>query len=376
MRVNNHRNGVFSLMTSLSVSALAQSLGEVPPDHIIFGHSEAMQAVRSRLGKVAAANVPVLITGESGTGKDIIARLIHGLSPWKTGPYVKVNCPAIPGTLLESELFGYERGAFTGAVGSKPGRVELAHRGTLFLDEISELDPSLQSKLLQLLQDGQFCRIGAQEDKKVEVRVVCATNRRLESEIESGAFRQDLYYRINVVNLHMPALRERRGDIEDLCTYFLEYYNRKFNCRARPLSNEVMAVLQKYHWPGNIRELENLIKRYVILGHEEVITNDLVAREPDFFNPEISFDGPISLKKMTRQCVRELERKVILKVLQQHHWNRKQSARTLGISYRALLYKIRDAGLPSNRALRLRQAEKNSNTSDKSDSTTGVAAAD
>jgi two-component system response regulator AtoC len=376
MRVNTHRNGVFSLMTTLSVSSLAQSLGEVPPDQIIFGHSEAMQAVRSRLGKVAAANVPVLITGESGTGKDIIARLIHGLSPWKSGPYVKVNCPAIPGTLLESELFGYERGAFTGAVGSKPGRVELAHRGTLFLDEISELDPSLQSKLLQLLQDGQFCRIGAQEDKKVEVRVVCATNRHLESEIESGAFRQDLYYRINVVNLHMPALRERRGDIEDLSTYFLEYYNRKFNCRARPLSNEVMAVLQKYHWPGNIRELENLIKRYVILGHEEVITNDLVAREPDFFNPEISFDGPISLKKMTRQCVRELERKVILKVLQQHHWNRKQSARTLGISYRALLYKIRDAGLPSNRALRLRQAEKNSSASDKSDPTTGAAAAD
>ena len=374
MRVNTHRNGAFSLMTTLSVSYLQQSLGEVPPDDIIFGHSEVMQAVRSRLGKVAAANVPVLITGESGTGKDIIARLIHGLSPWKTGPYVKVNCPAIPGTLLESELFGYEKGAFTGAVGSKPGRVEMAHRGTLFLDEISELDPSLQSKLLQLLQDGQFCRIGAQEDKKVEVRVVCATNRHLESEIESGAFRQDLYYRINVVNLHMPALRERRGDIEDLCSYFLEYYNRKFNCRARPLSNEVLAVLQKYHWPGNIRELENLIKRYVILGHEEVITNDLVARQPDFFNPEmISLDGPISLKKLTRQCVRELERKVILKVLQQHHWNRKQSARTLGISYRALLYKIRDAGLPSNRALRLRQAEKN-NSGDNSNSTSGAAA--
>ncbi len=351
-------------MTTLSVSSLAQSLGEIPPDNIIFGHSEVMQAVRSRLGKVAAANVPVLITGESGTGKDIIARLIHGLSPWKMGPYVKVNCPAIPGTLLESELFGYERGAFTGAVGSKPGRVELAHRGTLFLDEISELDPSLQSKLLQLLQDGQFCRIGAQEDKKVEVRVVCATNRHLEAEIESGAFRQDLYYRINVVNLRMPALRERRGDIEDLCSYFLEYYNRKFNCRARPLSNEVLAVLQKYHWPGNIRELENLIKRYVILGHEEVITNDLVAREPDFFNPEFSLDGPISLKKLTRQCVHELERKVILKVLQQHHWNRKQAARTLGISYRALLYKIRDAGLPSNRALRLQQAEKNKPTDD------------
>ena len=360
-------------MTTLPVSSLAQALGEVPPDHIIFGRSEVMQAVHSRMDKVAAANVPVLITGESGTGKDIVARLIHGLSPWKTGPYVKVNCPAIPGTLLESELFGYERGAFTGAVGSKPGRVELAHRGTLFLDEISELDPSLQSKLLQLLQDGQFCRIGAQEDKKVEVRVVCATNRKLEAEIEAGTFRQDLFYRINVVNLHMPALRERRGDIEDLCAYFLELYNQKFNCRARPLSHETLAVLQKYHWPGNIRELENLIKRYVILGHEEVITNDLVAREPDFFSPEISLDGPISLKKLTRQCVRELERKVILKVLQQHHWNRKQSARTLGISYRALLYKIRDAGLPSNRALRLRQMEKNL-AADSDKTTTGAAA--
>src|ERR1700737_4089281 len=364
------------MTTTVRVNSLVQPLGEFPPQAVIFGRTEVMQAVRQRLTKLAGANVPVLIHGESGTGKDIIARMIHTSSPWKTGPWVKVNCPAIPGTLLESELFGYEKGAFTGAYGMKPGRVEMAHRGTLFLDEISELDMALQSKLLQLLQDGQFCRIGAQEDKKVEVRVVCATNRRLETEIESGAFPQDLYYRINVVNLHMPALRERRGDIEDLCAYFLEYYNRKFNCRARPLSNEVQAVLQKYHWPGNIRELENLIKRYVILGHEEVITNDLVAREPDFFNPEISFDGPISLKKMTRQCVRELERKVILKVLQQHHWNRKQSARTLGISYRALLYKIRDAGLPSNRALRLRQAEKNNATGDKSEATNGVAAAD
>src|SRR6202166_72209 len=209
-------------MTTLSVNLLSQSLGEVPPDNIIFGHSEAMQALRSRLRRVAAANVPVLITGESGTGKDIIARLIHAASPWKTGPYVKVNCPAIPGTLLESELFGYERGAFTGAYGSKPGRVEMAHRGTLFLDEISELDMSLQSKLLQLLQHGQFCRTRAQADKKVEVRVVCATNRKLEQEIENGTFRSDLFYRINVVNLFMPPLRERATDIPDLVAYFLE----------------------------------------------------------------------------------------------------------------------------------------------------------
>jgi two-component system response regulator AtoC len=161
-----------------------------------------------------------------------------------------------------------------------------------------------------------------------------------------------LFYRINVVNLHMPALRERRGDIEDLVHFFLDYYNRKYNCRAKALSAELTAVLQKYHWPGNIRELENLVKRYVILGSEEVISSDLVTREPEYFNPEVNVDGPISLKKLTRQATRELERKVILKVLQANHWNRKQAARALSISYRALLYKIRDAGLPSNRTRR------------------------
>ncbi len=335
-----------------AVSSLVQSLGEIPPDSVVFGNSDAMLTLRRRLEKIANANVPVLIEGESGTGKDIIARMIHTGSPWRTGPYVKVNCPAIPGTLLESELFGYEKGAFTGAYGMKPGRVELAHRGTLFLDEISELDLALQSKLLQLLQDGQFCRIGAQEDKKVEVRIVCATNRQLEVEIENGTFRQDLFYRINVVNLHMPPLRERRGDIEQLTNYFLEYYNRKYNCRARTLSTDLLGVLQKYHWPGNIRELENLVKRYVILGSEEVITSDLVVRAPDYSMPEINFDGPISLKKVTRQATHDLERKIILKVLQTHHWNRKRAARALNISYRALLYKIRDAGLPPNRSTR------------------------
>src|ERR1700681_1013552 len=245
-------------MTTSSVSTLVQPLGEMPPDAIVFGRTEAMQSVRDRLTKLAGANVPVLIQGESGTGKDIIARMIHAASPWRNGPWVKVNCPAIPGTLLESELFGYEKGAFTGAYGMKPGRVEMAHRGTLFLDEISELDMALQSKLLQLLQDGQFCRIGAQEDKKVEVRVVCATNRVLEAEIESGTFRQDLFYRINVVNLQMPPLRERRGDIPDLVAYFLEYYNRKYNCRARTLSGDLMSGLQKHHWPGNTHKLKTV----------------------------------------------------------------------------------------------------------------------
>jgi two-component system, NtrC family, response regulator AtoC len=340
------------MSTSNPVSALIQPLGEMPPDAVVFGATDTMRSLRERLAKIAGANVPVLIHGESGTGKDIIARMIHTASPWKTGPWVKVNCPAIPGTLLESELFGYEKGAFTGAYGTKPGRVEMAHRGTLFLDEISELDMALQSKLLQLLQDGQFCRIGAQEDKKVEVRVVCATNRKLEEEILNGTFRADLFYRINVVNLHMPPLRERASDIPQLVSFFLEYYNRKFNCRAPAPSGELMKALKKYHWPGNVRELENLMKRYVILGTEDSISGDLRPREPDFFSADISVDGPISLKKITRQAVHELERKIILKVLQHHHWNRKQAARALNISYRALLYKIRDAGLPSNRAPR------------------------
>src|SRR5436305_2334256 len=296
-------------MTSSSVNTLVQPIGEMPPEAIVFGRTDGMNAVRDRLMKLAGANVPVLIQGESGTGKDIIARMVHTNSPWRTGPWVKVNCPAIPGTLLESELFGYEKGAFTGAYGMKPGRVEMAHRGTLFLDEISELDLGLQSKLLQLLQDGQFCRIGAHEDKKVEVRVVCATNRVLEAEIESGTFRQDLFYRINVVNLHMPPLRERRGDIPQLVTYFLEYYNHKYNCRARILSSELMSALQKYHWPGNIRELENLIKRYVILGNEDVISSDLVSHQQEYSVPDLNFYGPIALKTITRQSTRELERK-------------------------------------------------------------------
>src|SRR5271170_5608170 len=284
------------MSTSNPVSALIQPLGEMPPDSVVFGSTETMRALRDRLAKIAGANVPVLIQGESGTGKDIIARMIHSSSPWKTGPWVKVNCPAIPGTLLESELFGYEKGAFTGAYGMKPGRVEMAHRGTLFLDEISELDMALQSKLLQLLQDGQFCRIGAQEDKKVEVRVVCATNRKLEEEIENGTFRQDLFYRINVVNLSLPPLRERATDLAELVNYFLESYNRKFNARAKPLSLDLMNSLRKYHWPGNVRELENLMKRYVILGSEDVISNDLIARnEKEFYNSEINLDGPISL---------------------------------------------------------------------------------
>ena len=325
----------------------------LPPDSVVFGRSRAMDVIRVKIQKVAGTNVPVLIQGESGTGKEVLARLLHFQAPWSDGPFVKVCCPAIPSTLLESELFGYERGAFTGAYGMKPGRIELANRGTLFLDEISELEMGLQAKLLQLLQDGQFSRIGAQEDKRVEVRVVCATNRHLEKEIEAGTFRLDLFYRVNVLDMQLPPLRERREDIPDLVDYFLQAHGAMFKCAPRPISSRLLQALKTYDWPGNIRQLENLVKRYVILGSEDVISSELVVRgRKDFYTPEINLDGPISLKKLTRQATHELERKIILKVLQAHHWNRKQAAKALCISYRALLYKIREAGLPANRARR------------------------
>lgn len=328
---------------------------ELPPEHVIFGSSPAMALVRQKISKVATANVPVLIRGESGTGKEMVAKMLHRHSPWSGGPFVKVNCPAIPGTLLESELFGYEKGAFTGAVGTKPGRVEMAHRGTLFLDEVGELEPALQAKLLQLLQDGQFCRIGAQEDLRVEVRIVCATNRNLEEEIEAGNFRQDLFYRINVVSIELPLLRERREDIPLLVDYFLSEYGAKYKRPVRPLSAGLMRALREYNWPGNIRELENLMKRYVILGSEDTISSELTQRETErpFLLPDVTAEGSISLKKLTRQATQELEQKIIVRVLEAHNWNRKRAARALNISYRALLYKIRQAGLPPKRTRNL-----------------------
>jgi len=338
-------------MSSLAKANLegAGNLPGLPPEEVIFGQTAAMGDVRNKLERVAAANLSILITGESGTGKDIIARLLHHYSPWSNGPFVKVNCPAIPGSLLESELFGYERGAFTGAVGTKPGRVELAHRGTLFLDEISELDPSLQAKLLQLLQDGQFSRIGSQEDTKVEVRVVSATNRELQRQIDGGNFRSDLYYRIATMTIHLPPLRERAVDIPLISEYLLQYYNDKLNGRAAMLRPALLTKMQRYAWPGNVRQLENLIKRYVVMGTDDVILSELLQTTERDALPEITFDGPVSLKKLTRQTVRKIEARIILSALHANNWNRKKAARALGISYRALLYKLKEVGIPQRR---------------------------
>ena len=318
---------------------------ELPPESIIFGASAPMQEVRRQLPRIAANDIPVLIYGESGTGKEIIANLIHRNSACAGSAFIKINCPAIPGMLLESELFGYERGAFTGAYAPKPGRVELAKGGTLFLDEISEMDASLQSKLLQFLQDGEFSRIGGQESRRVEVRTICATNRNLEAQIENGTFRQDLFYRINVITIRLPALRERSSDIPQLAAYFLSVYNKQFNCSAKPLSAAAVRSLTDYSWPGNIRQLENVMKRYAIFGTEDAIFTELQQADAPAFMPIFTLDGSVSLKKITRDAVRDLERHIIVKSLQASNWNRKRAARLLSISYRALLYKIKDSGI-------------------------------
>jgi two-component system response regulator AtoC len=338
-------------MATPDVLAISQmTLDEtLPPFHVIFGRSQVMQTVRERMERLAGTNVPVLIHGESGTGKEIMARVLHRTSPWREGPFVKVSCPAIPATLMESELFGYEKGAFTGAIGTKPGRVEMANCGTLFMDEIAELDPGLQAKLLQVLQDGQFCRIGANEDTHVEARIVCATNRDLLSEIQNGRFRADLFYRINVVNLQLPPLRERRGDIPGLVDYFFRSFCQTFKRTTAPPSLRLLNSMHQYSWPGNIRQLENMVKQYVIFGSEDAVARDLEAQAStgDQIDKQMG-DEPVTLKELTQRAVQDLERKIILKTLRRHHWNRRAAARTLGISYRTLLYKIHEAGLTEN----------------------------
>jgi two-component system, NtrC family, response regulator AtoC len=314
---------------------------DLPPEDVIFGTTRIMQEVREKLSRLADTTVPVLIHGESGTGKEVLAKLLHQWSPWRAGAFVKINCPAIPTTLIESELFGYEKGAFTGAHGVKPGRVAQAHQGTLFLDEIAELDFATQSKLLQLLQDGAYYPIGGKKDLYVNVRVICATNRELQREIELGTFRRDLYYRINVGNVKLPALRERIADLTILAAYFLGCYSQEFSRAAAALSPTILRAFAQHSWPGNIRELENLLKRYVILGSEDAIWTELASASQE--KSDAVYDGSVPLRKLTRQAAREFEHKIILRTLQDNKWNRKEAARALRISYRALLYKLREA---------------------------------
>jgi two-component system response regulator AtoC len=279
-----------------------------------------------------------------------VARWIHLHSPNAGGQFVKLNCAAIPGTLLESELFGYEKGAFTGAHVTKPGRVELAQNGTLFLDEIADLDSGLQSKLLQFLQDGRYSRIGGTEERLVETRLICATNKDLQQGIDAGTFRADLYYRINVVRIRLPRLRERSEDIRVLAEYFLMQFQEKFTKPAEPLNKAMLQYLQNLDWPGNIRELSNGIARYVLVGAEANIGPELVVKPHSAASRNSNSTVNVPLKQLSKEAVREREKTYILEALKANQWNRRKTAEVLKISYRTLIYKIRDAGLISKRS--------------------------
>ncbi len=305
-----------------------------------------MRQVGEIINRAAGVDVTVLICGETGTGKDLVARTIHHLSSRRGMPFVKVNCAAMPRDLLESELFGHERGAFTGAHRQKIGKFEAADGGTIFLDEIGDLHPALQAKLLHVLQDGEFSRVGAKSTLKIDVRVIAATNQDLDRAVAAGRFREDLYYRINVIQVVVPPLRERPEEIPHLINYFIERHSRLFRREGFVVPQDVMDVLIKHDYPGNVREVENLVKRMIVLGDPSVTVTAMSPRKADGpVAPRVSPPLPSSLKDVARQAARSAEREAIAKVLEDTRWNRVKAAKLLQISYRALLYKIKEVGL-------------------------------
>ena len=323
----------------------------------IIGESSQMHDVFKIIDKVADTPSTVLITGESGTGKELIASALHGASSRRDKPFIKINCAAIPHNLLESELFGYERGAFTGAVTSKPGRFELADGGTLFLDELGEIPVDMQVKLLRALQEGEFERVGGIKTTRVDVRLIAATNRDLQAEIEAGRFRKDLYYRLAVVPISLPALRERRTDIPMLAAHFVEKYNRKLNKRIEGIADDAMVLLQAYPWPGNIRELENLIERVLLFADGPLITaKDLPepvrhgagVHAVSSAAPSVSVETPTGeagLKDIVRMKAAELEKDLITKALEETGGNVTRAAKKLQISRKSLQTKMKEFGL-------------------------------
>ena len=311
--------------------------------------SPRMQGVRRIIDQASRIDVTVLIGGETGVGKDVVARAIHALSLRRARPFVKVNCAAVPRDLLESELFGHERGAFTGADRQKIGKFESADNGTIFLDEIGDLHPDLQGKLLHVLQDGQFSRVGGRSTVKVNVRVLAATNQRLDQAVAAGRFREDLYYRLNVIQIVVPPLRERREDIVPLTEYFIQRYSEIFHRPHFQPTPHILERLLQHRFPGNVRELENLVKRMIALGDVDgsepaPLPSGAPSARPPLAAKDAKSHG-ISLKAIARQAAQQAEREEIVKMLEHTRWNRVKAAKLLNISYRSLLYKIKDAGL-------------------------------
>jgi len=383
------KNAIEKNRLVIELSELRQQLSD-DEDLSVWGNSEKMRAIATVIEQVADSDVTVLIRGDSGVGKELVSRAIHQRSTRRNKPFVKVNCAALPAELLESELFGHERGAFTGAATTRIGKFEQADHGTLMLDEIGEMKPALQAKLLHVLQDAEFTKLGSNKRINVDVRVVAATNRDLEKMMLSGDFREDLYYRIKVIEITVPSLRERRDEIQTLSDFFLARFARKYNRPHRGLSDELRRLFDQYDWPGNIRELENMIKRMVILQDEQLVIREIErnmqrmvavaaavpgpaqfamagvgagpapssplpsAPLPDMAEPEsadadepspVADETSGSLATVAKAAAMKAERAAIEHTLRQVHWNRRKAAQILGVSYKTLLNKIKECGI-------------------------------
>ena len=339
-------------------------------NQIFYSNSPRMSKIKSAIKEISKTDISILIKGESGVGKQIVARDIHLHSPRQGNPFIKVNCAAIPRGLLESELFGFDKGAFTGASLKKPGKFELANGGTILLNEIGETDISTQAKLLQVLQDGTFSHLGGKGEVIVNTRVITTTKDHLEMAILNGNFREDLFFRINVMSINVPPLRDRKEQIPPLSQYFFDHYRTKYRRDSLSLSSQALDTFMKYHWPGNIRELENVIKRIILFGEEGGVLQDLTFSltmkgvksdtHETFFSPN-SMGGMeiINLKEIGKKAAEKAERKIIQETLQETHWNRKETAKLLRISYKALLYKIQKFHLDEMKGLPKQEGEQN-----------------
>lgn len=333
----------------------AQTLGNEIDGIVMLGESEPMRKLREQIRKASATDVTILINGESGTGKELVAKSIHALSPRCQGPMVSLNCPALSPQLMESELFGHEKGAFTNADTPRVGRFELASGGTIFLDEVTEIEMGLQSKLLRVLQERCFERVGSSETRQVDVRVVAATNRDLQSEVASGRFRQDLYYRLAVVPIHVPPLRNRRSDVPQLANHFLSQVGTRIGTEHTSLSDSAIELLQEYHWPGNVRELENLMTRVCVLSENGKIEADdirpcLMTDSNSGFNCEANVVESSSSNPDANTVIQpgtslqEMERALIEATLERFDGHREKTAKALGIGVRTLSSRLRSFG--------------------------------
>jgi two-component system response regulator AtoC len=341
--------------------ALKDYCEQITEDLSFLAASPQMVRIRQQILQIAPVDVPVFICGESGVGKEVVARMIHLRSKRRNQPFVKVNCAALPGELLESELFGFEQGAFTGAVRAKPGKFEMANKGTIFLDEIAEMPVHLQAKLLHVLQDHQYSRLGGRHLVETDVRVLAATNVDVQDAMKTGKFREDLYYRLNVLSIIVPPLRERTAEIPLLFQHFLAKYSEKFGKTAQVPSKHLLDAALNYPWPGNLRELENFVKRYVILEDDEGSLRELVGMSASRPRTSPRNEAPVQreqgLKALVRGLKDEAEMEAIADALEKTRWCRKDAAKMLGISYKALLYKMRQFNLDTRSTRRAAAAE-------------------